>query len=396
MNIYFFDIFKYRSNFFIGGILKKNNLLNGLIALMVFVAIIGIQSCTGPEGPAGAPGKDGKDGADGTALCATCHNSSTELASKQAQWALSKHGQGEAFMSANRKECAACHTTEGFLETAKTKADTVQNVFVSPSTINCRTCHNIHNKFDKTDWKLTSVEPFKFRYDAKKTDVDLKDANLCARCHQARPLSPGIDDTKDSVSIASFRWGPHYGGQSNILVGHSAFSLDGSPLPSFQAHQAILNSCFKCHMSGPLGLIVGGHTFNTAFYNLETGVKTVNTAGCRASGCHTTVGGAGKNVWDVDGGTKIAEIVRDLMEVRAKLAAKGWIDTSAAQGNPGRDNVTNNWKGKPLSATNPLKLSTIEAKILANYLVVARDKSFGVHNPKYVSAVLKQTLNALQ
>ena len=374
----------------------KNNLLNGFIALTIFIAIFGIQGCTGPEGPAGAPGKDGKDGTDGTAVCATCHNSSTDLASKQAQWALSKHGQGNAFMIANRKECAACHTTEGFLETARTKADTVANVFLSPTTINCRTCHNVHNKFDNTDWQLTSVDPFKFLYDNHTTDVDLKNANLCARCHQARPLSPAIDDTKDSVSITSFRWGPHYGGQSNVLVGHSAFSLDGSTLPSFQAHQTINGACFKCHMTGPLGTIVGGHTFNTAFYDKETGTKTVNTAGCRASGCHTTVGGSGKNAWDVDGGSKVTEMYRDLLEIRNKLAAKGWIDTSNSQGNPGYDYVTNNWNGKPLSTSNPLKLTTFEAKILANYLIVSKDKSLGVHNPKYVTAVLKQTLYALE
>lgn len=366
--------------------MTKQNKLN-LIILAVFFVLAGmIMSCEGPQGPAGkdgVDGKDGKDGAPGTAVCEQCHNASTDLVAKQSQWAQSKHGQGSAFIYANRTACAACHTSEGYLETADNDGQNTAAVFNNPSTINCRTCHNVHKNYDDTDWGFTSVKPFKFRYDGQATEVDLRNANLCARCHQARPLSPGIVDGQD-VTITSFRWGPHYGGQSNILMGHSAFSLDGSTLPS-GTHKNINGACFKCHMAGPSGTMVGGHSFMTASVNEETLEKTINNSGCLSSGCHTSV----DSKWNPDGGTKATDIYNNLLAIREILAAKGWLDTTNAHGNPGHDYVL-------ASTAKPLVLTSEEAKILANYLVVSKDKSLGIHNPRYVNAVLKQTLNALQ
>ena len=359
-----------------------------MLAIILMLAGF-IAACEGPQGPAGKDGTDGTDGTNGnpgTAVCGTCHNETTALVAKQSQWAISKHGTGVAFMDANRSGCAACHTSEGYIETATTGADTtVTNGYASPSTINCRTCHKVHQKYDATDWAFTSVGTYTFRWGKHTESFDFKNANLCGRCHQARVLSPAVDETKDSMSLTSYRWGPHYGGQSNILAGQGAFSLDGSSLPSQQAHQNIASGpCFKCHMAGPSGAMVGGHSFMTATINEETEAKTINVSGCIGSGCHTKVDGK----WNPDGGTKSNEILSDLIGVRNEMSARGWLDTANAHGNPGHDYVL-------CSTSKPLKLTKLEAKVLANYMLVAKDKSLGVHNPRYVSAVLKQMKAAL-
>jgi hypothetical protein len=350
-----------------------------LAAILLFATFI--MSCEGPagkDGLVGGAGKDGKDGKDGNATCGACHNAGSALVSRANEYALSTHGEGEAFMDANRSGCAACHTSEGFLETAVTGADTtVTNGFANPSTIGCRTCHKVHTAYDSTDWKFTSVAPFSFRYGAHKDNVDLKNANLCARCHQARVLNPVIDESKATVKITSLRWGPHYGGQSNMLLGQSGFSLDGSALPTSQAHKNIDGACFQCHMRSPLGLLVGGHTFNTASYNEETGLRSAQaTAGCLSANCHTSVD---KN-WNPDKGTKVTEILADMASVKAKLMAKGWIDST---------------NYVVATTAKPLELPIADAKLLANYLVVVKDPGSFAHNPKYVAALLKQCLAKL-
>jgi hypothetical protein len=367
---------------------KSSYKLNSFL-LAIFIVLAGfIAACEGPEGPAGKDGvngKDGKDGANGTAVCGTCHNETTQLVAKMSQWELSKHGEGVAFMDANRGACAACHTSEGYLETAKTGADTtVTNGFANPSTINCRTCHKVHQNYDATDWAFTSVGTFTFRYGGHKEQFDFKNANLCSRCHQARVLNPAVDETKDSMSITSFRWGPHYGNQSNVLAGQGLFSFDGTALPSVQAHQNINNSCFKCHMAGPSGAMVGGHSFMTSAVNEETGAKTTNAAGCLGAGCHTSVDAK----WNPDKGTKATDIWNDLLAVRENLITKKWLDTANSHGNPGHEYVL-------CSTSKPLKLTKMEAKILANYIFIVKDKSMGMHNPKYVGAALKELKKAL-
>ena len=61
------------------------------------------------------------------------------LLAKQMQFHNSLHYLGENFGTANRTQCAVCHTHEGFRESLTTKLDTTLAVIPNPTGPNCRT-----------------------------------------------------------------------------------------------------------------------------------------------------------------------------------------------------------------------------------------------------------------
>ena len=184
-----------------------------LILMVLFVLVLAAcAGATGPEGPAGPPGATGvpgETGATGPAgaaapanefaaadlTCTECHNETTLILSKQAQFKeRSVHGTGEAFLRGEGTDCAGCHGSEG--TKARINAhlpphdpSVVGVTNVSP--FNCRTCHNIHMTYTRADFALTGGDQaVKMEY----TDgtFDGGQGNLCANCHQIRNPEPEI------------------------------------------------------------------------------------------------------------------------------------------------------------------------------------------------------------
>ncbi len=349
--------------------------------LAIITLIISTFSCTGPEGPAGPPGKDGKDGSPGTAVCAVCHESSTFLLSKKMQFHNSLHYLGETFAIANRTQCATCHTHEGFRESLTTNLDTAIAAIAQPTGVNCRTCHYVHTKYDTSDYNLTYKSPVKFRYGGQ--TVDFGNGNLCVKCHQARDVVPLPIVGGDSVTISNFRWGPHYSMNGNILAGLGGFEISGPvPYPKKNPHKELIqDGCITCHMAKPYGTFAGGHSFKMTYES--GGVEVPHVASCAQSDCH-----AGTTNFDIDG--KVTEIKNLLAELRQKLIDKGLLDVSR---NTDGKNVLNEYILLP--GNRPKKFSALEAGAVLNYLLVAKDRSYGVHNYKYAKALLKNTIEAL-
>lgn len=360
----------------------KKNYITHLFFMAIFVLSFINYSCTGPEGPAGPPGKDGKDGTPGTAVCGVCHESSTYLLSKQMQYRNSLHYYGESFGTANRTQCAVCHTHEGFRESLTTKLDTTLAPIPHPTGVNCRTCHYIHTKYDTSDYALTYTEPVKFRHGGQ--TVNFGAGNLCAKCHQARPVTPMPVVGGDSVTISNFRWGPHYSMNANIIAGVGGYELPGPvPYPSSNPHKNLIkDGCLTCHMARPFGTFAGGHTFKMTYESFGTEVEHV--VSCALPDCHP-----GATKFDIDG--KVTEIKNLLAELRQKLIDRGLLDVS---GNPDGKNVLNEYILLPNN--RPKKFSSLEAGAVLNYLLVAKDRSYGIHNYKYARALLINTINALQ
>lgn len=349
------------------------------ISLFLIVTFI---ACTGPEGPAGPPGKDGKDGAPGTAVCGVCHESSSFLLAKQMQFHNSLHYLGETFGTANRTQCATCHTHEGFRESLTTNLDTALSTIPHPTGVNCRTCHYIHTKYDSTDFALTYTAPVKFRHGGQ--TFDFGTGNLCVKCHQARVVSPLPVVGGDSVTISNFRWGPHYSMNANILAGVGGYEIPGPvSYPSSNPHKNLIkDGCITCHMARPYGAFAGGHTFKMTYESEGTEIE--HTVSCAQSDCHP-----GATKFDIDG--KVTEIKNLIAELRQKLIDRGLLDVSR---NPDGTNVLNEYILLP--GNRPKKFSSLEAGAVLNYLLVAKDRSYGIHNYKYVKALLTNTINALQ
>ncbi|HRT67915.1 MAG TPA: hypothetical protein P5216_04160, partial [Bacteroidota bacterium] len=86
--------------------------------LLIFTGFFALMSCEGPKGPEGAIGPQGPQGPagpSGAEQCGVCHNSTNELIAKKDQWVASKHATGHNF-ERSTKECAPCHTSQGYIE----------------------------------------------------------------------------------------------------------------------------------------------------------------------------------------------------------------------------------------------------------------------------------------
>lgn len=287
--------------------------------LMVLAAagmMVAVSSCT-KEGPQGPPGKDGTNGSNANATCGQCHNFSDTIVAKIFQYDASQHATGSTVFEATRTACAPCHSSQGFLETLASGADTTSAPIVDGAPINCRTCHQIHNTYTAADWALKTTASFTMKI-GPTMDLAAGDgsANLCARCHQPRKTSPWITDPNgtDSLTVTSTRWGPHHGPQSAIIAGLGGFEIGGATYAN-SPHRNIA-SCNTCHGGYAQGDLVGGHTLHME--NEETG-DNVNV--CKNSGCHPTA-----TDFDIDGAqTEIAGLYQTL---KVKLATAGVLDTN--------------------------------------------------------------------
>lgn len=338
----------------------KNRQSYGVIVscLIMGCTILSLVGCEGKEGPAGSAGPAG---VDGTAICGTCHNVSTTVKAKIIQWEHSKHATGGNF-ERNGTSCAICHTSEGFRERLVTGANATAAVIQNPTPPNCRTCHNIHTNYDETDFNLSSSSPVTLMINNE--TVDIGKGNLCALCHQPRPVSPMPTLNGPDVTITN-RFGGHYGIQAATLGGTGYFEFPGETYTNSSHTTVVTEGCPTCHMADAYGWQAGGHTMKMSYdYH---GTETQNLAGCKS--CHSDI----KN-FDVNGVQ--TEVEGLLAELKTKLAKVGIYDEAAGLAKAG-------------------KWTALQAGAYLNFQMATKDRSEGVHNAKYIKAVLKNTIAAL-
>lgn len=318
---------------------KPSLFLIGLAALAAF-AMMGCEGSTGPQGPPGA--------AAGV-TCTQCHDETSQITGKVAQWEESLHGTGTAYTRGTSSRCAACHS--GAASVAAIDAGLAPDELTvgdpAPTRQDCRTCHQIHKTGTDADWALTSTAPVQL-HQIEGATFDGGDGNLCVNCHQ--PAFRGVPVANDDGLITgiSEHWGPHHGAQSSMLLG-----VAGSVAGTSMAHYGIDNTCVSCHMGEG-----DDHSF-------EPDIEA-------CQGCH-----AGEEDFDIgDTQTEVEAMIEELGE---KLLAAGLINENSEDGHPA-------------VAEAP------EAQGLAlwNWIYVAHeDKSKGVHNPAYTKALLQAGLDAL-
>ncbi|MBS4000202.1 MAG: cytochrome c3 family protein [Desulfobulbaceae bacterium] len=344
--------------------------------VLIFATML-FASCEGPagkDGLAGKDGKDGKDGADGTQNCGTCHDASTDLFAKQLQWAASDHATNTSFERSGAS-CAACHTSDGFREVAVTGESNTAAAISNPTGQNCRTCHTIHETYTNDDYKLTYEKKAKLRTTG--VEFDFGKGSLCAQCHQARTTTPALDLNAETYTLANFRFGPHYGAAANVIAGSGAFELAGSlPYANTGAHQNIQNSCVSCHMGTAYGNQAGGHTMKMKYsYNSAMVDNVAVCTPCHSSAKDFNISGYQSEMKD------LATLVRKRLLELDMITPTDGVDTDPVNYNHDYAKV----------GTYPSK----RAAALYNYIFIMRDKSWGIHNPRYTKAVLQNALEAL-
>lgn len=344
--------------------MKRTRILGIAAGFMILTA--GFIGCTkeGPQGPPGQNGTNGTNGVDANATCTQCHNFSDTIVTKIFQYEASQHATGSTTFEGTRKDCAPCHTSQGYKEIVATNADTTTAPIGDANRIDCRTCHQIHKTYTESDWALLTTAAYNPRYDKSQT-IDLAaeggSGNLCGRCHQARRANPNLTNPTsmtDSVRINSFRWGPHYGTQSNTLAGKGAFEIGSSAYRN--SPHANSTSCSTCHSGNPQGNLVGGHTLHME--NEESG-DNVNV--CKT--CHSSIGSS----FDLNG--KQTEIEGLLEELHNKLAEANIIDSA------GYIIPQKFYKQKQLAA-------------YWNYKLFHYDRSHGIHNYLYTKDALEASI----
>ena len=353
--------------------MKLKNLIQ--LALLATVILFTAPSCVkeGPMGPAGTDGTDGTngiDGANGSITCLACHKG-TNMEQKSAEFVMSAHSVGAVAVdyAGGRAACAKCHSHEGFVQQAT--LGSVAGDITSPSAWECGTCHGLHKTFDATDYALRLNAPAKANFDNTKT-IDVKgNSNMCVNCHQSRATEPNKATPGETFTITTIRFGPHYSTQGNVLAGMGLAEIPGSvayPVAGSADHLTKA-SCTGCHMApftkekaftGTAMVGRGGHSY----------IPTL--ASCNS--CHGGTAIANYNYGGVQD-----EVKAKLDELRNKLVALGIVAVDA------------DGQYMPVLGTYPM----LHAQAYFNWKAIKEDRSYGVHNPKYVKALLTNTLEAI-
>lgn len=337
---------------------------------LIFIGLAVTTSCT-KEGPAGKDGIDGEkgiDGNNGTATCIQCHDNSQTIFSKSMQWEASGHATGGTFVQ-NGTNCASCHTSQGFLERMAEGTTTTAAAISNPNPVNCYTCHEIHQTYTPADWALTHTDVVDYWHTAgSSASPDFGAGNLCANCHQARPVNPWPTlGSSETYAVTNFRYGPHYSPVGNMIGGFGGYEIPGSLTYTNSPHSSIENGCVTCHMAPAIGNVSGGH---------QMGWNVNGCVDCHSSGIQAEL-------------TLLqAEFAGYMSTLKQILSDKGIITFDGYL--MGSDGVNR------ASASNPANLPAVELGAFYNYKFVYGDNSGGAHNYKYARALLKNTIDAIQ
>jgi len=325
---------------------SKRTIVIGMLALLAIVLAACGGSAASPAGPAGPAGPTGPAGSAAEITCSDCHNDTTTLIAKQAQWAGSGHGTGTSFgYAGGRADCTACHSGEGFaaMLAAGVAPGENESGVTNPTGQTCRTCHEIHTTYTGDDWALATTDAVTLI--ASGETFDGGQGNLCATCHQPRKA---MNEAVDGMVEVGSHWGPHHGVEAAMLLGQGGAGVEGTPA----AHATMVaDTCVSCHVGDD-----DDHSFEPS------------VAAC--TGCHV-----GAEDFDIHGAqTEIAALAAEVAEL---LEAKGLMhDGHAVEG---------------------VSYPEAEATALWNYIfAVVEDTSGGVHNPAYTKALLELALAGLQ
>ena len=346
---------------------KVSTCLKGLLVLAAFA----IAGCEGPQGPPGPIGPVGPAGADMNTNCTQCHVNDVTLITKMQQFAIARHGPG--VYTRDTGLCVNCHSHQGFLARIETGvwAEPTEPI-VNVASMNCRTCHQIHTTYTEADFAFTRSGAVEFAVAGQTVDMAtaLSSApNLCIGCHQARPSGyemPVIDGSPVTLTSSSF--GPHYGGQGDMLAGIGLFdfsSASGLGGKHYHMTDPLTRGCPTCHMAP--GVYNGGHTW--AMRDVREGRTSANLTGCET--CHS-----GLDTFDRNGVQTTVQALEDsLGTILVDLGAMTW-DASRERYRA----VT----------TDPVPANIAAA--IWNLQSVHYDKSKGIHNPPYIRGILESTI----
>ena len=385
----------------------------------------------GPVGPAGPPGAQGIPGPvddGGGVLGGACTTPCHTFGGVVDQWRFSNHSHPQN-TQIGAGACGNCHGGDGLEQRLANKYTVAPDAGVPADVpkghinftaasgavteigyggattigrIHCSTCHEFDSSNDPhvTGKYVAGQAPIRVPGGVgdtailEKTEgpspttstgqsVAYRAGNVCVFCHKSRKDVTFYITASNPLS--STRWGPHYASQADVYSGKGGYHF-ASATYSSSAHATIADACVACHMQ-PVA----------ANGNVPDHTMKPSLALCKT--CHTQYTG---NTFDVQGGQALVR--RALRELQAALNAAGMLTRSSTApyaalseeeladnqfhldyvrpgGAPGGGNIV---------ANGPT------AGAVYNYLIVARSKDFGVHNPTYVKQLLWDSIRQVK
>lgn len=314
--------------------------------------------------------------------------------------------------------------------------------------ITCFTCHSsLHTTYGVADLAFTTTAPVDMTMWGGAKTIDLAQdsgrSNLCVKCHQPRPMvcnndpagrllnydslviSPNTlmyDSTTGAHNIyvkPSYRMHIHYGAIGAIYAGKGGVEFPG--LAYGNSKHTTVASCPECHMANPMTGVAGGHAFNVR-NAIETPLgsgTTWNFNGCNVAGCHADdplsathakfantranvkalLDQLATAINSIGGGHDILHADATSSNLWAGVSTgnyDGYLDIYDASSNP-----SGYWRNPYGSgATNASKpkfpsLTFAMTGALINFQLCLREYSLGIHNTTYSTALLTNSIAAL-
>jgi len=393
------------------------------------IALLGIAVAACGDGDVGAPGVPGIDGGAGDAgalavlassdvalpaLGAACTAACHTFGGVVDQWRGSAHEHPQESVIASGA-CGNCHGVDGLQQR-------LANVYVVPADagaavnvpeghvnytsatgvlseisyggtttngqIHCTTCHDWNPATDPhvVGRYVTGQTPLRVPGGANDVvlieksagastqsigqPVSLAAANVCVFCHKSRK-DVSLYITPAGNALSSVRWGPHDGPQTDVYSGKGGYHFAGLAYGT-STHTSLANACVDCHMAP---LATNGNLPDHSMKPLVAFCKT----------CHAAYTGT---TFDVQGGQTL--VSNALHELQQALNAKGWLTRSTAA--PFAMLTTAELADGLFQLDGVLPTAALvsgpDAGALYDYLLAARSKDLGVHNPTYIKQLL--------
>lgn len=295
----------------------------------------------------------------------------TELdkaAAISAEWLKTAHAStGETFATESiRNGCQPCHSGTG-LERALTDNPYLPEAEGAdkPRPIDCAACHTgVAQEAIETGVAKAALVPF------ASEDLKFPGSALCLYCHNSRRNTADLYEKWASGESRPVDYPHHDAGA--IFTGLGGMEYPGVDYPSTTAHQSV--GCTGCHMPKT------EEGYASHKFNMDPAYIDQTCGKCHQGITEYTLGGKLQ-----------AEVDALLAELKELALAKV----------PGAADIGLSRTTFPFVDENGERLNTelvpLEAYVAAyNYYLVSDDQSGYVHNPRYIKALLQESINRLK